>query len=71
MLGASIRYDESDAMNALQIFMHVCNNIAIHGYMDNGTPLEETLPIHEEKGRKLAEVFKELTGIDSRTFYKK
>lgn len=68
-VGDEISYTEQDAMNALQIFMHVCSNISIHHYMKSGIPLHDTVPAHVKKAKKLSILFKEFTGIDSRTFY--
>lgn len=65
----NIRYQEVDVMNALIIFMHVCNNVAIHNYNDKGMAIDKSLEIHKKHGLQLRRFVKRMTGIDPSKYY--
>lgn len=64
-----IRYNEDDAINALILFMHITNNVAIHRYHDKGTPIERSLPHHIKQGKELRQWFIRMVGIDPHKYY--
>jgi hypothetical protein len=66
----NIRYTEADAMNATLIFMHVLGNIAIHRMLDQQIPMEEACKKHEEHGKRIRQIVKEITDCDPHEFYK-
>lgn len=70
---ADIRYTDADAMNALLVFSHVVSNIGIHRMLEDSAPWSESgqIAISEARARHLAQVFREITGIDSTTYYHK
>jgi len=65
----NIRYQDVDVMNALLIFMHICNNVAIHNYMDKGIPIDKSIGKHMKHGLQLRKFVKSMTGVDPSKFY--
>ena len=66
-----IRYTEEDVMNALQVFMHVTGNYAIHKLMDEHGQDMNKVEHMQMNAAKLADWLLDMTGINSRTFYSK
>lgn len=67
--GEDIRYNEDDAMNALMVFMHVVNNVAIHKYEDEGTPVKRSLPHHIKQAKDLRLWFMRMVGVDPHKYF--
>lgn len=67
--GAQLRYNDEDAMNALQVFMHVTQNILFHNMCDKGIHGDPAVRIATKRAHELKRCFYGLTGIDSGTFY--
>lgn len=69
--GASedIRYTEDDAINALLIFMHIVNNVAIHKYEDHQTPMRRSLPHHIKQAKEMRKWFIRMVGVDPHRYF--
>lgn len=67
---ADFRYAPEDAMNVLLVFNHVCGNMMIHRHMSEGRGMEETTTFVTRTAGLLADIFKAMTSVDSRTYYK-
>lgn len=65
---AKIRYGDEDIMNALHIFAHVIGNASIHRMID---AKETKHGKYVSQMKALSAIVKEMTGVDSREYYKK